>query len=229
MAVDTVSANTAAEADRISGSRTRLADNFETFLTLLTTQLKNQDPLAPLDSNQFTQQIVQLTGVEQQLLTNDLLRKLVDTSSRGLGEAVSVLGKEVSADISTRTLQGGKANWTYELGQASNTVKLEILDSTGRVVRTLDANGAAAGDHTLAWDGKDASGRQLPDGGNYALQVTARDSGGSGLYSKVKLKGIVTGIESGEDGTLLSVGGTKIPWTAVTGISQVSTAGGTPT
>ena len=229
MAVDTVASTTNVEADRVAASRTRLADNFEMFLSLLTTQLKNQDPLSPMDSNQFTQQIVQMTGVEQQLLTNDLLRKLVDTSSRGLGEAVSVLGKEVTADIDTRTLKGGKASWTYELGEASNTVKLEILDSTGRVVRTLDANGAAAGDHTLAWDGKDGNGRQLPDGGTYSLQVTARDAGGTGLFSNVKLKGVVTGIETGADGTLLSIGGTKIPWTSVTGITQPSTAGGTST
>src|ERR1044071_167408 len=83
--------------------RARLAENFDTFLSLLTTQLKNQDPLSPLDSNQFTQQIVQMTGVEQQLATNDLLKKLVANTGSGVATAVSLIGKEVRAvgDAST--------------------------------------------------------------------------------------------------------------------------------
>ena len=59
----------------------RLAESFDTFLVLLTTQMKNQDPLSPMDSGDFTQQIVQMTGVEQQLLTNDLLKQLVGSAT----------------------------------------------------------------------------------------------------------------------------------------------------
>src|ERR1043166_2811224 len=77
--------------------RARLAESFDTFINLLTTQLKNQDPLSPLDSNQFTQQLVQMTGVEQQLATNDLLKKLVSNTSNGVATAVSLIGKQVRA------------------------------------------------------------------------------------------------------------------------------------
>src|SRR5690349_4299143 len=93
MAVDAVT-----NAPAVSGTgRARLAENFDTFLSLLTTQLKNQDPLAPMDSTQFTQQLVQMTGVEQQLLTNDLLEKLVSNTGTGVSTAVSLIGKEVRA------------------------------------------------------------------------------------------------------------------------------------
>src|SRR5688572_11491577 len=117
--------------------RTRLAENFDTFLSLLTTQLKNQDPLAPMDSTQFTQQLVQMTGVEQQLLTNDLLEKLVSNTGTGVSTAVSLIGKEVRTDSELAALKGGKAEWDYTLDRAASDVKLEILDSKGRVVRTI--------------------------------------------------------------------------------------------
>ncbi len=86
--VDTTSTQAA-----VSGGGQRLAESFDTFLNLLTTQMKNQDPLSPMDSNQFTQQIVQMTGVEQQLLTNELLQRLVVASGDGVADAVSLIGK----------------------------------------------------------------------------------------------------------------------------------------
>src|SRR6476659_4155349 len=86
-----------ASTDKTALGRADLATNFNTFLSLLTTQLKNQDPLSPLDSNQFTQQLVQMTGVEQQLNANDLLKKLVANTGSGIQTAVSLIGKDVSA------------------------------------------------------------------------------------------------------------------------------------
>ena len=89
--------------------RASLADNFNTFLSLLTTQLKNQDPPSPLDSNQFTQQLVQMTGVEQQLNANDLLKQLVANTASGISTAVSLIGKDVKAvsdDRQPRRRQG---------------------------------------------------------------------------------------------------------------------------
>ena len=79
--------------DKTALGKASLADNFNTFLSLLTTQLKNQDPMSPLDSNQFTQQLVQMTGVEQQLNTNDLLKQVVSNTSGGISTAVSLIGK----------------------------------------------------------------------------------------------------------------------------------------
>src|SRR6478752_7064335 len=102
----TPAASTAAAqtADKTALGRADLATNFNTFLSLLTTQLKNQDPLSPLDSNQFTQQLVQMTGVEQQLNANDLLKQLVANTSGGVSTAVSLIGKNVKAVSDTASL-----------------------------------------------------------------------------------------------------------------------------
>ena len=122
MAVDAV--NSAAASAASSVGRTRLAENFDTFLTLLTTQLKNQDPLSPMDSTEFTQQLVQMTGVEQQLLTNDLLEKLVANTGSGVATAVSLIGKEVRADADVAALSGGKAEWVYKLDRTASDTKI---------------------------------------------------------------------------------------------------------
>src|SRR3954465_15897040 len=90
-------AATTTGTDSSTLGRARLAENFDTFLSLLTAQLKNQDTLSPLDSNQFTQQLTQMTGVEHQLLTNDLLKKLISNTGSGVTTAVSLIGKEVRA------------------------------------------------------------------------------------------------------------------------------------
>src|SRR5436190_3965890 len=117
--VDSVAAAQApAATDSGALGRARLAENFDTFLSLLTTQLKNQDPLSPLDSNQFTQQLVQMTGVEQQINTNDLLKQLVANTSGGVATAVSLIGKDVKAVSDTANISGGKAQWTYNLPAA---------------------------------------------------------------------------------------------------------------
>src|SRR6185436_17602810 len=111
--------------------RARLAENFDTFLSLLTTQLKNQDPLSPLDSNQFTQQLVQMTGVEQQLASNDLLKQLVSNTGSGISNAVSLIGKDVSAVTDDAQLGNGKADWTYKLKLDAADTKIEVLNAKG--------------------------------------------------------------------------------------------------
>ena len=225
MAVNTISPSIAATPAAASGSdasalgRARLAENFDSFLSLLTTQLKNQDPLSPLDSNQFTQQLVQMTGVEQQLFTNDLLKKLVANSGTGISGAVSLIGKDVRAEGDTTALSGGKANWIYSLDRAAADVKLEVLNDRGRVVRALAPTDNRTGEHTLTWDGKGDGGQVLPDG-VYTLRVTAKDGSGATILSKVYADGTVTGVEQSGGQTLLSINGAKVSWDKIVQIRQ---------
>jgi flagellar basal-body rod modification protein FlgD len=216
--VDAVSSTTAASDSGALG-RARLAENFDTFLALLTTQLKNQDPLSPLDSNQFTAQLVQMTGVEQQLLTNDLLKKLVSNTASGVATAVSLIGKEVRAVSSEAALAGGKAEWTYTLDRAAADTRLEILDSKGRIVRAIAPTDNKAGEHTLVWDGKGEGGQTLP-AGIYTLRVTATDSQGTPVGSAIFADGLVTGVEQANGQTLITVNGAKVLWDRVTTIRQ---------
>ena len=220
MAVDaTTSAASSSSAVSSALGRTRLAENFDTFLTLLTTQMKNQDPTSPMDATQFTQQLVQMTGVEQQLQTNDLLKQLVGNTSSGISAAVSLIGKEVRAVSSEAALAGGDAKWTYTLDRPATDVKLEILDSRGRVVRVIAPTDNRSGEHQLTWDGKGDGGSTLPDG-LYSLRVTAKDTQGTNVGSTVFTDGLVTGVEQADGQTLITVNGAKVLWDKVTTIRQ---------
>lgn len=212
-AVTTAAAGASDTAARLSNSRTRLASNYETFLALLTTQLRNQDPLSPLDSNQFTQQIVQMTGVEQQLLTNDLLQSLVDRGS-GVGDAVSYIGRQVTVDSASTTLANGSANWTYNLPAGAASATLEIRNSAGAVVWRGAAPSTAAGDHALAWDGKNLAGNGLPDG-TYTLSVAAQTAAGQALPATTSFTGTVTGVETVNGVTTLVTTAGAAPLTSV--------------
>ena len=130
----TATTPTPATTDKTALGRADLATNFNTFLSLLTTQLKNQDPLSPLDSNQFTQQLVQMTGVEQQLNANDLLKQLVANTAGGVSTAVSLIGKDVKAVSDNANLNGGKAQWVYNLPSGAADLKVEVVDANGKVV-----------------------------------------------------------------------------------------------
>lgn len=202
--------------------RERLADNFDTFLTLLTTQLKNQDPSQPLDSNQFTAQLVQMSGVEQQLLTNDLLKAMVDNSTNGIGDAVSLIGKDVRAVGQDAALNDGKARWGFNLPSQATSVTLEIRDSAGRVVNATALSDVKAGDHDFVWDGKDQAGRQLPDGGPYRLVVTAKDAAGAALAPITYVDGRVSAVEQADGATWLTVSGARIPWDQVKKITETA-------
>ncbi len=217
----TVGATQTATAPPDAGAlgRARLAENFDTFLTLLTTQLKNQDPLSPMDSNQFTQQLVQMTGVEQQLMTNDLLRQLVGNTGSGISAAVSLIGKEVRAVSDTAKLSDGEARWTYRLDRAAADVKLEVLDANGRVVHAAAPTDNAAGDHKFAWNGKGANGTALPDG-LYSLRISARDGSGTPVSFTTYVEGPVTGVQQANGTTLLTINGGPVPWDRVTTINQ---------
>ena len=219
--VDAVASTAAAAGATDSGAlgRARLAENFDTFLSLLTTQLKNQDPLSPLDSNQFTQQLVQMTGVEQQLLTNDLLKKLVSNTGSGVSTAVSLIGKDVRAETSDAGLKGGKATWTYNLERPADDVKLEVINDKGATVKSIAPTDNKAGDHTFVWDGKSAAGTPMTEG-TYTLRVTARDSQGNGVRARVFADGLVTGVEQKDGATLLTINGAQVPWDKIVSIRQ---------
>jgi flagellar basal-body rod modification protein FlgD len=210
----------AAAGDATAKGIASLADNFNTFLSLLTTQLKNQDPTSPLDSNQFTQQLVQMTGVEQQLNGNTLLKQVVANTSNGISTAVSLIGKNVKAVSDTANISNGQAQWTYNLPAHAADVKIQVLDSAGNVLHAEAPSSLTAGDHAFTWNGKDLSGRQLPNGGPYTLKVTATDSSGSALPTINYVQGVVTGVTQANGATSITVNGGPVDWAKVVSVDQ---------
>lgn len=210
--------NTTNTSSNSSGAA-QLTQSFDTFLTLLTTQMKNQDPTSPMDSTQFTQQLVQMTGVEQQLQTNDLLKQLVGNTSSGISAAVSLIGKDVRAVSDTANLANGKASWTYNLDAAAADTKIEVLDSNGTVVHAEEATNNAIGDHAFNWDGKGPTGAKLADG-TYTLRVTATDANGKAVTSTNYVEGLVTAVEQNNGSTMITINGGQVDWGKVTSITQ---------
>jgi flagellar basal-body rod modification protein FlgD len=217
--VDAVSTGNSV-TDKINNSRNSLASSEETFLKLLTTQLKNQDPLSPLDSNEFTAQIVQMTGVEQQLLTNDLLTMLVGMNDGGLAGSVNLIGKTITAETPDAMIQDGKATWTYELARDAKSVKYEVVNSAGQTVFSKTDPNIADGEKTFEWDGKTTQGNQLDDGGPYTLKITATGSNNETIASSIRMTGVATAVESINGQTMVSVGKVKIPTSYITSVQQ---------
>lgn len=219
MPVGATTSAAAATNSLTTSGRTNLVSNFETFLQLLTTQLKNQDPLSPLDSNDFTAQLTQMAGVEQQLLTNDLLQALVNQGGAGLDGAVSYIGKFVTAAGSASQLTDGAANWSYELAANAADVQLQVLDSSGAVVWSGAAPDNGMGVHDFSWDGRSSSGAQLPDGGVYTLRVAATTAGGQAIDSQVLIRGLVSGVEMYNGQPYVTIGGSIVPLSQVISVN----------
>jgi len=198
-----------------------LASNFETFLLLLTAQLKNQDPLSPLDSNEFTGQLTQMAGVEQQLLTNDLLTALLEQSGGGaMTGAANYIGREATAAWEAVKYQNGEATWSYELAANAADVTVQVLNGNGNVVWTGKADQTAEGVHNFTWNGQTTGGGQVPEGGVYTLRVTAASAGGTAVDSQVLIRGRVTGVELYDGQPYLTIGRSVVPLTHVIALEE---------
>jgi len=208
MTVTPASSNTPSTATQPDAMK-QLSGNFSTFLTLLTTQLKNQDPTSPMDSNQFTQQLVMYSQVEQQIGTNDNLKTLISQgTSNAAAMTAGYLGKKVSVINGNASLTGGTATWTYNLAGAAATTQLTVTDSHGKAVYT-GAGKTTAGNSTFTWNGKDNNGNQLADG-TYTLTVKAADTNGNTIDSPVASAGTVTQIDMTGSTPMLVVGNMEI-------------------
>lgn len=187
-----------------------LTQNFNTFLTLLTTQLQNQDPLSPLDTNQFTQQLVSFSQVEQQINTNSNLQQLI--ALQGASESIAALplvGQNIEYNSATAPLSNGQANFVYDLPSTTASTALTVVNANGNVVYTQPGD-TSAGTHVFNWDGKTNAGVPLPDG-NYTLQIQAIGADGSKVTPSIASVGAVqaVGVENGA--ATFTVNGMSIP------------------
>jgi flagellar basal-body rod modification protein FlgD len=199
-AINTVNATSATGVDKNT-----LAGNFQTFLTLLTTQLKNQNPLDPLDTNQFTAQLVQFAQVEQQLKQNDQLSTLVSLQKTAQSTAaLGFVGQTVSVDGATAPLKNGAATWNLTVPKPA-TATINIKSATGLTVYSsnLPLN---TGQQPIVWDGKDASGLQWPDG-NYTITITAKDANGQPVSVPAAIEATVGSADLTKSPPVLSIAG----------------------
>jgi flagellar basal-body rod modification protein FlgD len=182
-----------------------LADNFQTFLTMLTTQLKNQNPLDPLDTNQFTQQLVQFAQVEQQIKQNQQLETLISLNKAAeTTTALAYVGATVAIDGKTAALVNKQAAWTFNVPKPVSAT-VTIKNASGQTVFTGNFS-MKPGMSTFEWDGRDAQGVQWPDG-NYTISVTAKDANGQTVEIPSEIEGVVDSVDVTKTPPELSVGG----------------------
>jgi flagellar basal-body rod modification protein FlgD len=206
----TTSAVTAAVSNNAttnSVAKDTLASNFTTFLQLLTTQLKNQNPLDPLDTNQFTQQLVQFAQVEQQLKSNDQLSTLVALQkSVQSTQALGYVGQTVAIDGQTSKLANGSAGWSFNSPKPASAT-INILNSAGSTVFTGNYS-LNSGIQNFVWDGRDNSGNMQADG-DYKLSITAKDASGQTVAVSTEIQGVVDSVDMTQSPPVLTVNNTS--------------------
>lgn len=214
----------ATDAGAVSGTKSansaaNLQDDLNRFLNLLVTQLKNQDPLDPMDSNEFTSQLVQFASVEQQIYQNSNLEQMLTLQqNEQVSSLVGFIDKTIEVNGQDLPLEDGYAKFTYTMPQGAKSASIIIRDSNGITVYEQDAN-LEAGQHTFEWDGKNKSGQQVDDGAYFAV-VTGLDQTNEILDISHTVFGRVTGIGVQDGLTTMYMGDIEVPQSQVLSVRE---------
>ena len=189
-----------------SSSSAQLSADMNTFLQLLTTQLKYQDPMDPMDTAEFTNQLVQYSSVEQAIQTNEKLDTMMSLSIANLGaQAVSYIGKTVQVLGDVMPLEGGVSKASYTLDKDVLSTTIVVKDMSGNIVYTQNGE-KTSGTHEFTWDGKDSNGNQLEDGA-YQISVSTKVADGDSAASvTTTIFGKVTGVASDQNNIYVGLG-----------------------
>ena len=189
------------------------------FLRLLTTQLQNQDPLNPMDNTAFLAQTAQFSSLEQlQNMNSSLQQLLAQTGGAGPASAASLLGRTITANGSSLSLEAGSpASLAYALPTGATSVVLQVQDESGKAVRTLMMGQQGQGPHQVTFDVRDDQGQPLPSG-TYTYRVAATDTAGRTLPGVFTGGGQVTGVSMENGQLVLQVGAQRIPLTSVVSV-----------
>ncbi len=214
-----LSGATASSSSNSTGINSQtIAGNFQTFLTLLTTQLQNQDPTNPLDTNQFTQQLVEFAQVEQQLQSNSQLSTLVSLQqSAQATQTLNFVGNTVTVASNAAQLTNGQTNWTFSSPQPA-TATLNISNSTGQVVYSGTMT-MQSGTNTFTWNGQGNNGTQWPDG-TYTMSVTAQSAAGQSVGISTLVTGVVNSVDLTKTPPTLSVNGQNFTVNQIQGVTK---------
>lgn len=214
------SSNSNTSGGTSSAATNSLMSNYNTFLTLLTTQLKTQSPLSPMDVNSFTQQLVQYSAVEQQIQTNSNLKSMMDTmTSSAALQLVNYVGKSVTAYSDTTKMEDGKANWTVNSSSAASASKVTITDENGGVVYQGSVD-LKAGNNTFTWDGQGSNGADYSKStGAFTISVSGADANGKAVTITTEVTGKVQAVDTSSAQPYIKVNGRLLPLSALTEVA----------
>ena len=199
---------------------TALSGNFQTFLTLLMTQLKNQDPTSPLDTNQFTSQLVQFASVEQQIATNRSLGQLIDLTQSGqVVQSSAMIGRQVEVTSDKLSLQNGTATVKFT-APTDGPVAIAVYNDAGAKV----ADGlvqATTGSNNWTWNGRNGNGTTLRDGA-YRVAVAGTNADGSARALPFTVLATATGVAQTNGAIRLQIGAQTVDFTAVKAVAPAA-------
>ena len=211
----TSSASGSASTTSGQNALTSLSGNFQDFLGMLMTQLKNQDPSSPMDTNSFTQELVEFSSVEQQINTNTSLTQLISLTQSGeMMQASGMVGKKVELSSTQMPLQNSSGSLSFTAA-AAGTAEITISSSAG--TRLMDTTiQTTEGSNSWTWNGKDSQGNTLPDGG-YTVAVTGGGTTGALPFT---VSGKVTGVINNSGTLNLQLGTETVPFSSVESVSN---------
>jgi flagellar basal-body rod modification protein FlgD len=218
MTVSSVTSGSSASSAAASSSSSAMSST--SFLSLLVSELQNQDPLNATSTTDFVNQLSEYANFTEQQAINSSMSSLASAfSSLVTLNSVNYIGHNVVAKADTTTLSDGSATFGYSLSAAASKVSITIKDSSGNTVWTGSGTGDA-GTNSFTWDGKDSSGKQLADGGKYTISITATDSAGNSVFNYSTITGTVTGIDTSTSTPTLTVNGASISAGDIIGVTS---------
>lgn len=202
-----------------SESTQQLFEDYEAFLQLLTTQLEHQDPLDPMDTAEYTNQLIQYAIVEQEIAANENLEELIAlTASNANTAALQYVGSTAEIDSAYAMKSDGSARWSYSLAEPADAVSLQVRDGDGRLVYEQSGE-TGSGKHDFVWDGISNDGSFSADG-TYSLEVVATDGDGEAIAASVSSYGEVTGVDTTEGDVVFIVGELLVYDSAILGFES---------
>ena len=195
-----------------------LSSNFNGFLKLLMTQLQNQDPTSPMDTNEFTRELVQFSSVEQQIATNTSLTRLIELTQAGeVMQSSAMIGRRIAVESEEMPLQNGQGTLRFSV-DAEQPVRVAVLNGQGTTIaeKTITAQRGA---NDWVWDGKDGNGRTMPDG-SYRVAVHAVEATGTPKAVPYQVVGTASGVTTETAGVRLQLGTLTVPFSAVRSVTQ---------
>ena len=197
-----------------SAAGAELNANFDMFLKLLTTQMQNQDPLDPMETSEYTQQLTQYSQVEQSIQQTAALKDILSAlSTQDLAQSANFLGQRAELDSGTAGLSGETpAQWAWQADRPIESLTATITDARGRVVETRELDPANAGN--FAWDGALSAGGSAPEGA-YTLSLSALDAAGQEVPVGIRSTGIIDEVATRNGAVVLGINGLSFPTAAL--------------
>lgn len=219
-----IAANNKAKAGAIDtqAAKSKIASDLDAFLLMLTTQLQNQDPLSPMESNEFTQQLVGFAQVEQQIGMNENLQNQMTLQRSSLNTlALGYIGKYAEVTDNVLHYEGEKLKFAYGLASDTNGATVKIFDKNNVLVRTMTGPGTM-GNHVMTWDGKD-DGQAPVKEGEYKVKVEARNQKGESVETWTTIQARITGASTDGTEPYLTINGAAFPLSQIIAVVEKPT------